>query len=121
MRRYSWLYLAAAVPFLLFALLGSEYGAFWIYSVPAIVCVVQFFFPSRIGWFLITALYATGAVLYTWSFAADLWRVTTGESTVLFFDPDDAIAFFVTLGVLYFFLLALVASPWFRRARQRAD
>jgi hypothetical protein len=119
MGRFNWVYLAAAVPFLIFALSGSEYGAFWIYIAPAALCVVQFFIPTRLAWFLVTALYAAGAAIYTWLLFADLWRVFIARtSAAVFLDPDDAIAFFVMLALWYLFLVALTASsPWSRRTK----
>ena len=90
MRRFNWLYLAASLPFLLFAAWGAEYGAFWIYLAPAVLCVVQFFFPTRLGWGLMTVLYGGAVVLYTGLAVADLWRLATGEPLDLFLDADDS-------------------------------
>lgn len=120
MRRFNWLYLAASLPFLLFAAWGAEYGAFWIYLAPAVLCVVQFFFPTRLGWGLVTVLYGGAVVLYAGLAVADLWRLATGEPLDLF-DADDSVWFLVMLAFLYVLLVGLVvSSPWSKQGDQRS-
>jgi hypothetical protein len=113
MRPSRLVYLAAALPFLAFALLGAEYGAFGLYLAPAVLCAVQFFFPTTLGWTLITVLYGSAVLLYTWLALADLWRLMRGEAVSLFLDSDDSLAFLFLLALLYLFLVALLfVSPW---------
>lgn len=120
MKRFRWVYLVASVPILLFALWGVEYGAFWFYLVPAVICIAQFFVPTRLGWFVVTGLYATGALLYTWVLAARLWRLFTDEGAALFLDPDEAWEFFAVLATSYAIFASLIAfSPWFRKADEQ--
>jgi hypothetical protein len=116
MRRFNWLYLAASLPFVLFAAWGAEYEATWIYLAPALVTVVQFFFPTRLGWGLVTVLYGGVVVLYTGLAVADLRRLAIGESLELFLDADDSVWFLVMLAFLYVLLVGLVvSSPWSKR------
>jgi hypothetical protein len=121
MRRFNWLYLASSLPFLLFAAWGAEYGASWIYLAPAALCVVQFFFPTRLGWGLVTVLYGGAVILYTGLALADLWRLATGEPLDLFLDADDSAWFLVMLAFLYVLLVGLVvSSPWSKQGGQRS-
>jgi hypothetical protein len=120
MRRFNWLYLAASLPFVLVATWGAEYGATWIYLVPALVTVVQFFFPTRLGWGLVTALYGGAVALYTGLAVADLWRLAIGEPLDLFLDADDSVWFLVMLAFLYVLLVGLVvSSPWSKKRHPR--
>jgi hypothetical protein len=106
-------YLVVALPFLAFSVLGAEYGAFWLYLAPAVLCAVQFVFPTKLGWTLITVLYGSAVLLYTWLAVADLWRFASGENVSVFLDADDSLAFLLLLAFLYLFLVALLfVSPW---------
>lgn len=121
MMRFSRLvYLVATLPFIAFAMWGAEYGAFWLYLAPAALCGVQFFFPTRLGWTVITVLYGGGVLLYTWLAVVDLWRFMSGESVSIFLAADDSLAFVLLLAFLYLFLVALLfVSPWRRSPDQR--
>ena len=108
MPRFDWLYLAAALPFLVVALGGAEYGAFWIYFAPALVCVVQFVLPTRFGWGFVTVLYGVSAILGTGILLIDVWRFVRGEPLSVLLDADDSVMFLVMLALLCFFAVALL-------------
>lgn len=115
MRRYDWLYLVAALPFLFVAMAGAEHGAFWIYFVPALCCGVQFFFPTRLGWAFVTALYVVGAAVGTALLLIETWRFVTGRPLTVFVDADDAAMF-----ILFFTFLVVTAERLRRRRPSRA-
>ena len=108
MRRFDWLYLAAALPFFVVALGGAEYGAFWIYFAPALVCGVQFVLPTRFGWGLVTVLYGAGAIFCTGILLTDVRRFVRGEPLSVLLDADDSVMFLVMLAFLCFFAVALL-------------
>ena len=108
MRRFDWLYLAAALPFFVVALGGAEYGAFWIYFAPTLVCVVQFVLPTRFGWGLVTVLYGVSAILCTGILLTDVWRFVRGEPLSVLLDADDSVMFLVMLALLCFFAVAFL-------------
>jgi hypothetical protein len=82
---------------------------------------VQFFFPTRLGWGLVTVLYGGAVILYTGLALADLWRLATGEPLDLFLDADDSAWFLVMLAFLYVLLVGLVvSSPWSKQGGQRS-
>lgn len=108
MRRFDWLYLAAALPFLVVALGGAEYGAFWVYFAPALVCAVQFVVPTKFGWGIVTVLYGASAVSYAGILLTDVWRFVKGEPLSVLLDADDSVMFLVMLAFLCFFAVALL-------------
>lgn len=116
MRRFDWLYLAAALPFFVVALGGAEYGAFWIYFAPALVCAVQFVLPTKLGWGFVTVLYGVSAILCTGILLTDVWRFVRGEPLSVLLDADDSVMFLVMLAFLCFFAVALLSR---RRRPQR--
>jgi len=120
MRRFHWLYLVAAIPLAVLALSGAEYGAFWFYAAPTLVCVAQFVRPSKLGWLALTLLYGAGAGLLTWDLSQRLWRFSWRESP-LFFDPEEAFGFLSVLLVSYVLLVALVAISPRSLAEERRD
>jgi len=46
-------YLLLALPFLILALIGAQYGASALYAVPAVICILQFLRPTFFGWLLV--------------------------------------------------------------------
>ncbi len=107
MRRFDWLYLAAALPFFVVALGGAEYGLFWIYFAPALFCVVQFVLPTRFGWGFVTVLYGASAIVCAGMLLTDAGRFVRGEPLSVFLDADDSVMFLVMLAFLCFFAVAL--------------
>ena len=89
--RGSWVYVLASVPLALFAVVGWEYGAFWLYFVPALICIAQFLRPTKPVWLFLVGLYLVGSAMYLVLLGQDLVRLVTAEPKVLV-DCDDALA-----------------------------
>ncbi len=91
--RGSWVYLFAALPLLIFALVGLEYGAFVFYLIPALICIMQFFRPTRTVWLVLFVLYLAGTVAYVVALIKDLVRITGGGQPSILVDSDDSVVF----------------------------
>jgi len=94
-QRRKWLYLVATLPPLLFALWGWEYGAFFPYLTLAVLYVVQFFYPTMFGWFILLLPYLCGTFAYGYRFVTDLFDLIGGsKSTVsMFLGVEDSLVF----------------------------
>jgi hypothetical protein len=91
--RGSWVYLLAALPLLVFALVGTEYGAGFKYLIPALLCVVQFLRPTKLGWLVIFVLYLAGTTDYVVALIKDLVRIAGGQQPSILLDSDDSVVF----------------------------
>lgn len=109
-----WGYFIAAIPLMVAAIYGWEAGAALPYLLAAAVCAAQFFFPTKVGWWVVFLGYLGATVAYTYVLGADLFRLARGSAAHILTDTSDAIAFAVWVT-----LLALVTwMLWsMRRAR----
>ena len=98
--KQRWIYLVAAIPFTLFALIGIEYGAFPMYIVPAVLCIVQFFYPNIFLWGLFFAALTAGAAAYSFALIKDVIKILNGQNTGVFVDADDAVGFLLLVAIL---------------------
>lgn len=96
----SWIYLFAAMLFVLFGVVGGEYGAFWVYFPAAMLCFAQFFYPTLIVWgtFVTAFLLITGELLF--SSIKDIIIISTGGSPSILTDFDDSLFFLLYLALL---------------------
>jgi len=99
----SWVYLLAAMPVLVFAIVGLEYGAWAFYLLPALLCLVQFFRPTKPVWFVLFVLYLVGTAAYVVALIKDVGQLADGGRPSILLDSDDSVVF--VLLVLY--LLAM--------------
>lgn len=91
--RGSWVYLLAALPLLVFALIGVEYGAFLLYLVPALICIIQFFRPTKVVWLVVSVVYLAGTATYVVALIADLVHLARGRQPSILVDSDDSAVF----------------------------
>jgi hypothetical protein len=103
----SWIFLIAAVPWVLTALFAYEYGGFYFYIVPAVLCLVQYFYPTRFLWGCFFGIFTLAAVVYTGFFAVDLVRIIIGAQPDVFVDLDDSVMVLMFWSVLVFVPLFL--------------
>ena len=88
------LFLAAALPLILTALFGWEYGAFPPYAILASICLLQAAYPTLLGWAVVVGVYSVGSAVYLYGLARDL--VEKGG------DADDTM-----IGVILLVLLGI--------------
>jgi hypothetical protein len=100
---------------MMFALVGVEYGATLAYSFPALICGIQFFRPTLIGWYLIFLTVLTGCVIYGFMMVQDFLRKMGGSEANILVDGDDSIVFSLLVAVL----IGLVAWLWLVRPGKR--
>jgi len=99
----SWVYLLAALPLLVFAVVGLEYGAWAFYLIPALICVVQFFRPTKSVWFVLFLLYLVGTAAYVVALVKDIVQLGGGGQPSILLDSDDSVVFVL----LVIYLLAV--------------
>ena len=73
--------------------MGWEYGAFWPYIIPALLCIVHFFYSTMFVWFIIFSLYFVWGVGYTYGVVNDLFAVIKGFQPGIFLGGYDTIVF----------------------------
>ncbi|MDL1964245.1 MAG: hypothetical protein LWW98_07920 [Deltaproteobacteria bacterium] len=105
-----WIFLIALLPFVLFALAGYQYGAFLLYMVPAIFCVVQYFYPTIILWGIFFLTFISGAGVYLYLLFSDLYKLATGVRPQALLDFDDSIVFITLVLVLVWIAYILFIS-----------
>jgi hypothetical protein len=109
-----WLFVVAALPLIIFALIGANYGAFVPYAVLAGICVIQFVRPTLLGWGVVMLVFAVGASLYLYTATADLVRLARGQQPQLFLNPYDTAAF----TALIVLVVAVAVGLFFLRPRR---
>jgi hypothetical protein len=105
-----WLLVVAAIPLILVALVGVQYGAFWPYAMLAGVCVLQFGYPTMVGWGICLAIFVGGAIVYAFALAAEIVRVASSQPPRIFLNPTDTavvVALFAILVLLCAGLLVI--------------
>jgi hypothetical protein len=111
--RRSFAYLAASLPLLLIAIAGLQYGAFPLYAAPAVICLVQFFRPTMVGWLLIFIPYFVLSAAWAFGLARDLVLISINQNPGILLDLDDSIVF---LGLL---VISLGLCFWLWRVRPK--
>lgn len=99
----SWVYLLAALPLLVFAIVGLEYGALVFYLLPALLFLVQFFRPTKPVWLVLFVLYLVGTATYFVALIKDVVQLAGGGRPSILLDSDDSVVF----GLLVLYLLAM--------------
>jgi hypothetical protein len=119
----SWhraVYVLAAVPLLLFTLMGWEHGAYLIYGIPTLICLGLAVWPLRVGAAILFWPIAAGACLYGALLVQDGVVISQGGTPSVLLDADDSIAFLVlelTLIVVAVLFLAMWRPIALRKSR----
>ena len=92
-----WVYLIAGIPFVVFAISGYFYGAFFIYMVPVILCLLQYFHPTFFGWIFFSCIFTVGSCGYSLLLIKDIIRYFKGENTKILIDYGDSLVFILLL------------------------
>ncbi len=92
-------YLLLALPLLLIALIGSQYGAAALYAVPAIICILQFFRPTFIGWLFVFLPCAGMTLVWSGGLLIDIIKIMTKQHPSILLDSNDSIVFIIALAV----------------------
>jgi hypothetical protein len=84
----SAVYLIVALPMLLIALIGLQYGAFLLYATPAVICIIQFFRPTMLGWLLVFIPCAAMSVAWLFGLIRDLIKISINSRPSILLDFD---------------------------------
>lgn len=98
-----WIFLIAIIPFSLLALMGAEYGAFFLYFWPALLCLIQFIYPTIFLWGIFLIVFLSGSVAYFILILKDIYKLIVGSSPSILIDFDDSIVF-----ILFFIILVAI-------------
>lgn len=117
-QKMRWIYLLAAFPIIAFALAGWEYGAFPLYITPAVLCLVQYFYPTVCGWFVFFSIFCIGSAAYFWLLFTDVIKIFVGDRPRALLDADDSFVF-----ILLVILLCAITYGLFklRPTKQRIE
>ena len=107
-QKANWVFIIASLPFFLFALWGYQYGAFPFYFIPGLLCIIQFFYPTLLGWSFIFALYILGSVLYIFVVIKDILKMIEGQRSGIFVDFDDTVFFGILISLIIVLAVALI-------------
>jgi hypothetical protein len=101
-KRGGWIYMLAAIPLLFFALWGWEYGAFFLYFSLAALCLIQYFYPTILGWVILFSIYMAGAATYLYVYFKDLFQLLRGvkSGNSIFIDWDDSVVFTILIALI---------------------
>lgn len=105
-----WFFLLAAVPLVLFALIGAAYGGFLPYALLATVCICQFFYPTLLGWGVVLLVAVAGLVSYGYAAVMDIVRLANGASPSIFLNTTDTFAFVLLIGVIATVAVGLIMN-----------
>jgi hypothetical protein len=84
---------------LLIALVGLQYGAFLLYATPVVICIIQFFRPTMLGWLLVFIPCAAMSVAWLFGLIRDLIKISKNSKPSILLDFDDSLVFLITLAV----------------------
>jgi hypothetical protein len=112
-----WTYWVAAVPFVLTAMYGWEAGAGPMYFGLAAVCAAQFFYPTRLGWWVVFSVFAIASAYYLYALAADLAPPASGAARSILVDRSDIIAYLIWVALL----IGVVWLLWRMRASRTME
>ena len=115
-QRGRWIYILSIVPLLFFALWGWEYGAFLLYFSPAILCLIQYLYPTILGWLILFSIYLAGAIVYLYVYFKDLLQLILGTKSgdSIFVDWNDSLIFTVLIALI----VAIALNLYRKRPRQ---
>jgi len=105
-----WVFVATAIPLILFGLMGAEHGALVPYAALAAICFVQFFYPTMLGWGFVLALYAAGSIIYVFTLGKDAIRVARSQQPEVFLNSYDSTFFLLLIAALVTFTVVLVRN-----------
>ena len=100
-------FVVAALPLAMFALVGWEYGAFPLYAVLASICLVQAIRPTLLGWALVATLYVAGSATYLNLLVKDVIGIAGGSQASIFLTPGDGSVFVLLVVLLLTIAVAL--------------
>ena len=103
-----WLFVLASLPFLIFALIGREYGAFPLYIIPAVICIVQLFYSTMFSWIIIFSLYFIGSSVYVFLLIGDIVKIIKKVRPEALLDFDDSVVFILLVIILVVVTLGLL-------------
>ena len=90
--------------------MGFQYGAFFVYFGLGIICLLQVFYPTLIGWAFILLLFLAGASLYLIQVVKDIIKIILGERPDIFVDLDDSLFFGIVISLILVVAFVLIKS-----------
>jgi len=92
--------IVAALPCVIFALAGWEYGAFPLYAILASICLIQALWPTLLAWAVVVVIYTVSSVVYLYLGAQDVIGLARGRQASVFLNSGDDEAFLLLLVIL---------------------
>ena len=104
-----WVFLFPAVVLSLIGITGYEYGALFLYLVPALICLAQCFYPTVFVRGLFFVIFSAGSAVYCVAILSDVYRLAVGGHPSILLDVDDSVVFILFLLILLVITFALYA------------
>ncbi len=98
--RRQWIFIIACIPFVLFGLIGAQYGAFFLYMIPGGLCIIQFFYPTIFLWGLFFIIFLSSSATYLFILLTDIFKLFNGLRPSALLDIDDSVVFILLLLIL---------------------
>ena len=106
----NWIFIIGCILFVLLGLIGSQYGAFFIYMIPAVLCIIQFCYPTIFLWGLFLILFLSASTIYFILLLTDIYKLITGLRPIALMDLDDSFVFIFLLAILLGITIVLFFS-----------
>jgi hypothetical protein len=105
-----WVFIVTSLPLILFGLMGAEHGALMLYAPLAAICLIQFFFPTVLGWGFVLLLYGAGSIVYIYTLGKDALKVVRSQQPEVFLNAYDSTFFLILVAVLVALTIVLVRN-----------
>jgi hypothetical protein len=112
-----WMFAATGIVLILFGLIANEYRTLAPYGTLGILCLVQVFYPTMLGWGFVLTMYGVASFLYVYVLAEDAVRVARSQQPWVFVNPVDASFVLILTSVLVMLTLAVARSRPVRSIR----
>jgi hypothetical protein len=78
--------------------------------IPALLCLVQFFYPTIFLWGLFFIIFLSGSAVYCFLFLFDIYKLIIGLRPSALLDVDDSVVFILLLAILIGITFVLFVS-----------
>jgi len=78
--------------------------------IPALLCLVQFFYPTIFLWGLFFIIFLLGSAVYFFLLLSDIYKLIIGLRPAALLDVDDSVVFILLLAILIVITFVLFVS-----------
>ena len=68
--------------------------------IPAILCLVQFLYPTIFLWGIFFIIFLSGSAVYSFLLITDIYKIIVGIRPSTLLDIDDSVVFILLLAIL---------------------